>query len=136
MPEITDSEFADATKRADAVRASRPTPVSVAFDRESGRLVVDFDNGSSFAVPARALQDLDSASEEELADVVLAGDDGLHWPRIDADFTISGLMRGVFGSRAFLESQRRGGQSRSEKKTAASRANGAKGGRPAAKRKA
>lgn len=39
-------------------------------------------------------------------------------------------MNGVFGTRSFMEAQRRGGQSRSPAKAAASRANGAKGGRP------
>ncbi len=81
-------------------------------------------------VPARSLQGLEDATDDELSEVELAGETGLHWESKDVDFTIAGLMHGIFGTGAFMEAQRRGGQSRSEAKTAASRANGAKGGRP------
>jgi hypothetical protein len=111
-------------------RAGRPVPVAARFDRETGRIVVDFDNGATFLVPAKALEGLEHATSDELAEVELLGETGLHWETLDVDYTIQGLMAGIFGSRAFLEAQRRGGQSRSPAKVAASRANGARGGRP------
>ncbi|KQW31286.1 hypothetical protein ASE36_03200 [Rhizobium sp. Root274] len=111
-------------------RDARPIPIAVHFERETERIVVDFTNGAAFLVPARALEGLQQATSEEIAEVELLGETGLHWERLDVDYTIQGLMAGIFGSRAFLEAQRRGGQSRSPAKIAASRANGAKGGRP------
>jgi hypothetical protein len=119
-----------APKPAGRRRAARPFPVAVRFDRETERIVVDFANGATFLVPARALEGLKHATYDELAEVELLGETGLHWETLDADYTIQGLMAGIFGSRAFLEAQRRGGQSRSPAKVAASRTNGAKGGRP------
>ncbi|MCQ1850620.1 DUF2442 domain-containing protein [Neorhizobium galegae] len=130
MVEITDSELTQAKRRWDTERAQRPVPVSVRFDAPSGRIVVEFANGAAFMVPARSLEGLTEAEDEQLAEVALLGETGLHWESLDVDYSISGLMSGVFGSRAFMEAQRRGGQSKSPAKIAASRANGAKGGRP------
>lgn len=130
MVEVTDAELQAAKARWTEERAIRPIPVAARFDRESERIVVDFANGATFLVPARALEGLQHATLDELAEVELLGETGLHWEALDVDYTIQGLMAGIFGSRAFLEAQRRGGQSRSPAKIAASRANGAKGGRP------
>ncbi|MFN3721075.1 MAG: DUF2442 domain-containing protein [Rhizobium rhizophilum] len=130
MVEVTDVELQNAKASWAEERAGRPIPVAVRFDRETERIVVDFANGTTFLVPARALEGLEHATSDELAEVELLGETGLHWERLDADYTIQGLMAGIFGSRAFLEAQRRGGQSRSPAKVAASRANGARGGRP------
>lgn len=130
MVEVTAAELQSAKSRWAEERAGRPVPVTARFDRETGRIVVDFDNGATFLVPAQALEGLEQATSDELAEVELLGETGLHWETLDVDYTIQGLMAGIFGSRAFLEAQRRGGQSRSPAKVAASRANGAKGGRP------
>lgn len=127
--QTTDAELAQAKHRWEAERAERPTPASVRFDAASERIILDFTNGASFIFPARALQGLEEATVAELSEVELLGETGLHWESLDADYTISGLMNGVFGTRSFMEAQRRGGQSRSPAKAAASRANGAKGGR-------
>ena len=49
----------------------------------------------------------------------------------DADFTVAGLVAGVFGTRAWMaELGRKGGSVTSEAKAAAVRENGKKGGRP------
>ncbi|CDZ70286.1 Hypothetical protein NGAL_HAMBI2610_18870 [Neorhizobium galegae bv. orientalis] len=130
MVEITDAELTQAKRRWETERAQRPVPVSVRFDAASGRIVVEFANGAAFMVPARSLEGLTEAEDEQLAEVELLGETGLHWESLDVDYSISGLMSGVFGSRTFMEAQRRGGQSNSPAKIAASRANGAKGGRP------
>jgi Protein of unknown function (DUF2442) len=126
----TETKWQAARARWADERSARPIPIAVRFDRETGRIVVDFDNGATFLVPARALEGLETATADQLAEVELLGETGLHWETLDVDYTIQGLMAGIFGSRAFLEAQRRGGQSRSPAKVAASRANGARGGRP------
>lgn len=130
MVDVSDAELAAARERWQQERAGRPIPVSVRFEAASARIIVDFSNGASFMVPARALEGLQDATVEQLADVELLGETGLHWETLDVDYTVAGLMNGIFGSRTFMEAQRKGGQSRSPAKTAASRVNGAKGGRP------
>lgn len=128
--ELTDAEYDVATRRGAQTDAGQPRPSSVHYDADTGRIIVEFVNGAAFMVPARSLQGLEKASDAELADVEILGDDGLHWETLDADFTIAGLMAGVFGTRSFVELARKGGKARSAAKIAASRANGAKGGRP------
>ena len=130
MVEISDAELTAAKERWQQERAERPVPASVRFEPASSRVIVDFTNGACFMFPARALEGLQTATAEELAEVELLGETGLHWESLDVDYTISGLMNGIVGSRSFMEAQRKGGQSRSMAKAAASRANGAKGGRP------
>ncbi|XUY27524.1 DUF2442 domain-containing protein [Agrobacterium sp. rho-8.1] len=130
MVEISDQELAQAKKRWADERAERPVPNAVRFDQASERVIVDFTNGASFIFPVRSVEGLELATSTQLAEVQLLGETGLHWESLDVDYTITGLMSGIFGSSAFMESQRRGGQSRSVAKAAASRANGAKGGRP------
>jgi hypothetical protein len=125
-----DQEFLDATRLGQAERDGAPIPISVRYDPPSGRVVVEFANGSAFMVPARSLQGLEQASETQLADVSLLGETGLRWEAMDIDFTIAGLMHGIFGTAKFMDARRRGGQSKSEAKVAASRSNGVKGGRP------
>jgi hypothetical protein len=130
MVVITDAELATAKRRWETERAERPIPTSVRFDSVSERVIVEFTNGASFLFPARALQGLEEASAAQLAEVELLGETGLHWESLDADYTIAGLMSGIFGTKTFMDAQRRGGQSRSAAKIAASRVNGARGGRP------
>lgn len=127
---IEDRHYRAATMQGDAERNRSPIPASVRFDEASGRIVVDFTNGAAFMVPARAIQGLENATVAQLAEVELLGETGLHWETLDVDFTIAGLMNGIFGTAKFMDAQRRGGQSRSAAKIEASRANGAKGGRP------
>ena len=130
MVDVSDAELAAAKEHWQQERVERPIPVSVRFEAASARVIVDFTNGACFMFPARALEGLQDANMQQLAEVELLGETGLHWESLDVDYTISGLMNGIFGSRIFMEAQRKGGQSRSPAKAAASRANGAKGGRP------
>jgi len=57
---------------------------------------------------------------------------GIHFPKLDADLYVPGLLEGFLGSKRWMASRlgQAGGQSRSSAKRAASRANGRLGGRP------
>jgi uncharacterized protein DUF2442 len=112
--------------------AGEPRGVAACYDAPSGRIVVDLANGCSFAFPARRVQALETASDAEIAEVEIAGAGfALHWPARDADLSLSGLMHGSFGTKAWMtELARRAGRTTSPAKAAAARANGAKGGRP------
>lgn len=128
---LTDEAFEAATRRGEAERARSPIPTSVRFDAASRRVVVEFTNDTAFLVPAESLQGLQDANDEELAEVELLGETGLHWETRDVDLQIARLMEGVFGTARFMdEARRKGGLSRSAAKAAAARRNGAKGGRP------
>lgn len=127
---LSESAYRRATEQGEDERGQTPTPSSARFDRASGRIIVEFTNDTAFLFPARRLQGLENASDAEIAEVELLGETGLHWETLDVDFRISGLMAGIFGNAGFMEAARRGGQSKSAAKIAASRENGKKGGRP------
>ncbi len=85
------------------------------------------------SVPVDLLQDLQNASLNDLAEIEITPlGNGLHWPRLDADVLVEGLIHGIYGSRSWMAAQmgRVGGSSTSPAKAAAARRNGAKGGRP------
>jgi hypothetical protein len=127
------AEIARATARGRQRLLTEPQASRARYDRRTGRVVVELTNGCSFVFPARSLQGLAGASDAELARIEILGiGHGLHWPALDADFTVPGLLMGVFGTRAWMASElaRRAGQTKSPAKAAAARANGRKGGRP------
>jgi Protein of unknown function (DUF2442) len=86
-------------------------------------------NGCTFAFPPQLAQGLNSATEDQLAEVeVLGSGTGLHWETLDIDLSVPDLLAGLFGTKAYMA--RHAGQTCSPAKAAAARANGAKGGRP------
>lgn len=132
-PQITDAALAAARRRGALADQAEPRAAAARYDAASGRIIVDLTNGCVFAFPARALQGLADAPDADLAAVEITGvGRGLYWPRLDADFTVPGLLMGLFGSRTWMaqEQARRAGSVTSPAKAAAARENGRKGGRP------
>ncbi len=84
------------------------------------------------AIPRAIIPGLESASKSnlEVVEVSPAGD-ALSWPSLDVDVYVPGLVERAFGTRLFAAATgRRGGRRKSRAKAVASKANGAKGGRP------
>ncbi|NNH32470.1 DUF2442 domain-containing protein [Rhizobium sp. SEMIA 4085] len=79
-----------------------PAPSGAHYDRSTGRITVEFNNGSAFMVPARSLQGLVEASESDIAEVEVLGETGLHWESLDVDHEIALLISGVFGTPSFI----------------------------------
>lgn len=123
-----------AAREADALhRATVPHAVSARLIRARRALHVTLSNGVEMSVPVDLLQDLHDASLNDLAEIEITPlGNGLHWPRLDADVLVEGLIHGIYGSRSWMAAQmgRVGGSSASPAKAAAARRNGAKGGRP------
>lgn len=88
--------------RTDEPRLQHPTASAACYDQSSGRIVVEFDNGSTFTVPARSLQGLVDALEGDIAQVGLIGGTRLHWKRLGVDHQIARLIMGVFGTPEFM----------------------------------
>ena len=105
------------------------TATKVRYDQRRDRIIVDLNNGCSFAFPPRLGQGLEDGSDDQLAEVAIIGNGyGLNWPDLDVDLSIQGLLAGIFGTRSHMA--RLAGRATSPAKAQASRANGAKGGRP------
>ena len=125
-------QFAEATRRATELDRVKPRAVSASYDKKNARVVVELTTGVVVSIPARLLQGLVNASLRDRSSVFVSPQGtALHWRTLDADFSVSGLLAGIFGTRAWMaEAGRKGGHVTSAAKAAAARANGHKGGRP------
>jgi hypothetical protein len=106
--------------------------VRAEYEAVGDRVAVYLSDGVIVSIPREYLQGLHGATRAQLSDINVVGrGTGLHWPELDADHYVPGLLNQVFGTKRWMsELGRLGGLSRSEAKARASRANGAKGGRP------
>jgi hypothetical protein len=129
MAELTRAEIDAANARGREIASTLPHAASARYDRRSRRIIVELTNGSLFAFPAELGQGLAGASADQLSEIELSGGGfGLHWPKLDADLTVPGLLAGVFGTARWMAAQ--AGRASSPAKAAAARRNGTKGGRP------
>lgn len=131
MAHLTDSEIAAALARGAEEERSQARACRVEYNKRANSLTIHTTNGCSATVPVEKIQGLEDASPNQIAKVELLGSgSGLHWEELDVDVSVPGLLAGVFGTRAHMAAL--AGRARSAAKAAASRKNGAKGGRPSA----
>jgi hypothetical protein len=100
---ITDAERIAAEASFSAELARHPKAVRARFDRRLGRVVVSLDSGLELMFAPSLAQGLEAASPDQLAviEITQAGD-GLHWPALDADLWVPGLLAGEFGSESWM----------------------------------
>ena len=133
MADLNEEQLKRAEARGRKMLETEPRAVAAHYDAAAGRVVIDLANGCAYAFPANRVQDLHGASGEDLAKVEVDGAGfNLRWPSLGVDLYVPALVNGVFGNRAWMarELARLAGRTRSAKKAAAARSNGAKGGRP------
>ena len=129
MGELTEAQIDAAIERGRHYRETHPHASAARYDRKADRIIVELTSGATFAFPPRLVQGLADAAPALLAGVELsAGGEGLHWEALDVDYSVPGLVNGVFGTAKWMAAQ--AGRGSSLAKAAAARANGARGGRP------
>lgn len=107
MVDVTENELAAADACGMIEFETKPHAASAHYDRQTGLLTLSLYNGCSFSFPPRQLQGLESATDDELAQVELSFTGyGVHWDTLDADFTVPGLLAGSFGTARFMEGHR------------------------------
>jgi hypothetical protein len=107
--------------------------VAARYDRRVGRIVVTLDTGLELSFPPRLAEGLQGAGVEALSRIEISPSGlGLHWPALDADLFVPGLIEGMFDSKAWMATEMgaKGGRTRSSAKAEAARQNGKRGGRP------
>ncbi len=134
MAQLTDQQIEAqidaAIKHQPQIDAVEPRANQVIYD--NGRIILHFNNGATFSFLAESVEAIATLPSKILATVELTpSGKGLRWDEPDIDLSIQGLLLGIFGSNVWMKQiASKGGSSTSEKKKAASRANGMKGGRP------
>lgn len=127
--DISDAELEAADERGRDYLASAQLALSARYDAATQRLIIELKNGSTFMVPVSLVQGLADATDAQRRDVEVWGDGyALRWASLDLDYTVPGLVSGIFGTRRYMASV--AGRASSPAKAAAARTNGAKGGRP------
>jgi hypothetical protein len=118
---LDETAFGKASAKARRV-AGRPHATSARYDRRSNKVRVRLDTGIDFAFDPRRAHGLQDASSDDFVGVTVEGvGSNLHFPRLDADFSVARLLEGFLGP---IDWTRR------EARAAASRENGKRGGRP------
>jgi hypothetical protein len=112
---------------------TEPRATAAQFDPGTGHVTVHLINGCVYGFPAHLVQDLQGAGARDLANIEVDGlGFNLHWPALEVDLYVPALVAGTFGTRAWMTRAlaREAGRATSPANQAASRSNGAKGGRP------
>lgn len=127
MAELTDQQIEAANERGRIFRETHPHAKAARYDAKADRVIVELENGATFAFPPRLAEGLHEASPDQIAEVeVIGAGYGLHWESLDLDYSVPGLMNGLFGTAKWMAA--RAGRTTSPAKAAAARANGKKGG--------
>jgi hypothetical protein len=125
--------FEIAKRRARSLQSSLPKAISAHYDRKSGRIIINLSSKLTLSFSPADAQGLENAKPSQLDDIEITPSGfGIHFPKLDANLYVPGLLEGFLGSRKWMASRlgQAGGQSRSVAKRSASRANGKLGGRP------
>ena len=128
----TDRQIDAAMVRARSFAPTDRRVISAEYEKRPDVVTLHFDDGIRLSIPRMKLQGLHAAETAQLARIEILGrGTGLHWPLLDVDHYVPGLINHVFGtSRWMAELGRRGGSATTKAKVVAARANGKKGGRP------
>ena len=112
-------EYERAVRRARRKDLMEPRARTARYDRRLGQIIVELSNGTKFIFPSDLAQGIAGASGEDLGTIEISpSGEGLRWPTLDADFSLPELMRGVFGTKTWMQGLRR--QSKKVQKSAAS----------------
>jgi hypothetical protein len=129
----TSDSFGLAGRRAKALQSSFPRAVAAHYDRGRGRIVIHLSSGLDLSFAPRDAQGLENAKPSQLEEIEISPSGfGIHFPKLDADLYLPGVLEGFLGSKQWMASRlgQIGGKSKSMAKRAAARANGRLGGRP------
>jgi hypothetical protein len=127
------NHFEAANRRARDQRSSAPRAVAAHYDRSSGRIVIRLSSRLDVSFAPRDAQGLEHARAGQLEPIEISPSGfGIHFPKLDADLYLPGLLEGFLGSKQWMASRlgQTGGKSRSAAKRAAAKVNGRLGGRP------
>jgi Protein of unknown function (DUF2442) len=125
--------FEMAKRRAKSLQAAIPKAVAARYDSKSGRIVLTLSSRVDVSFSPRDAEGLENAKPSQLEEIVITPSGfGIHFPKLDADLYLPGILEGFLGSTKWMASRlgQIGGRSTSRAKKAAARANGRLGGRP------
>lgn len=80
-------------------RETEPRAIAARYDAASDLIAIELANGATFAFPPRLAERLAGARPDALAEVEIVGRGyRLRWDRLDADYSVGGLVAGIFAT--------------------------------------
>jgi hypothetical protein len=106
MVRIKGKDVEAANRRGEARKAAYPLVVAVRYDRRIARIVIALDTGLELALAPSGVQDFEHAHPASFG-VPEISPSGLsvHFPGIDVDLYVPGLIEGFLGSRPWMAAQ-------------------------------
>ena len=104
---VTHEQFEAANERAKQMLTDIPRAVSARYDHRNRRIVVQLSSNLGIFFSPRIAEGLESATPEQLSVIEISPSGyGIHFPELDADLYVPGLLAGVFGSKTWTEKRR------------------------------
>ncbi|HEX2080960.1 MAG TPA: DUF2442 domain-containing protein [Longimicrobium sp.] len=140
LPPLDDAmraKFAAAREADRIADLTEPRARDAHYDPETGRIVVELKLGGAFAFRPDMYPELEGRSPAELERVMPSpSGEAVEWEDLDVQIAVAGVLVRMLGPAMLRAFAQRGGSATSERKAAAARANGARGGRPRKRREA
>ena len=90
---ITKDQFKAANARGAAAVARGPIAQAARYDSRRGLIVITLEGGCEFAFPVALAEGLADAPRSKLRKIKISPNGlGLHWPLLDADLYVPGLI--------------------------------------------
>src|SRR5947209_12013562 len=124
-------DFKRANQRAKDLEARIPRAVSAHYDRKTGRIVIHLSSKLIVSFSPADAEGLEGVQPSQLKEIEISPSGfGIHFPAVDADIYVPGLLEGLLGSNTWMASRLGAsvGLSGSKAKMAASSNNGNSGG--------
>lgn len=99
---IIDRDWEAANRRGRETLAG-PLAESASYDASTSEVIIHLTTDAVLHIRSALLQGLENATPEELTDIHIGGSGtGLHFPRLDADFYVPALVKGVYGTPTWM----------------------------------
>ena len=93
-------DFEMANKRGKELQEALPRAVSAHYDRKSGQIVINLSSRLILSFSPRDIQGLEYAKPSQLSAIEISPSGfGIHFPKLDADLYLPGLLEGFVGSK-------------------------------------
>jgi hypothetical protein len=96
--------FEASDQRGQAALQTEVQARTASYDAITHRLNIELKSRATLSIPCERLQGLNEATPADIAAVELGlRGASLHWEKLDLDFSVSGLVQGIFGTRKWMD---------------------------------
>lgn len=102
--DVTDAQIEAARAAGQVALETEPHAEAAWYEVDRNLVWIKTTTGLYHGVPAERLQGLQDALPVEIEDIEVSPSGvGLHWPQLDVDLTVKGIMSGAYGSKSWMK---------------------------------